>query len=168
MVRYQTACLPSTNTKLVRQLKHVHTTIPLFTFTWVTPVTCIAPLGLWKYLSLSFIPVTPRTFRKMFLCKTQSQPGCSLELVCQELTVRIRWIQSVSHFTFFFIISFCFSSLSFVSLLSLRYLCWRTIRGNCPEGILHWSQATLLSCPRRADRSQGNPSQLQPWSCHCK
>ena len=68
----------------------------------------------------------------------------------------------------FFIISFCFSSLSFVSLLSLRYLCWRTIRGNCPEGLLHWSQATLLSCPRRADRSQGNPSQLQPWSCHCK
>lgn len=60
----------------------------------------------------------------------------------------------------------CFMSCLF--LFSLRHLCSWTIRGNCPEGILHWPEAALLCRPRRAAGSESNPLQLQPWSCNCK
>lgn len=51
-----------------------------------TLITLLVP---HKVCELFFDSVTPHQLRGGSLCKTQSQPGSLLELVCQELTVRI-------------------------------------------------------------------------------
>lgn len=62
--------------------------------TWIQNLS--SPL--WV-LMLFFLSVTPHHLLKMFLCKTQLQPGSSLALVCQEPMVRIHWLKSVLCFT---------------------------------------------------------------------
>lgn len=43
-----------------------------------------------------FSSVRPLQSQKALLCKTQSQPGSWLALVCQKLTVWIQWLESVN------------------------------------------------------------------------
>ena len=108
--------------------------------------------------------ITTWQFTGISLSQTNGEGSVASVKACAEGAVWMGLlIKTTPHLLFFLL----FPSL-FISLSSLRYLCWRTIRGNCPEGFLHWSQTALLSCPRRADRNQGNPPQLQPWFYHCK
>lgn len=56
------------------------------------------PLPVWV-VTLCFVSASPHHLWKTFLCKTQSQPGSSLALVCQEPMVRIQWLKSVLCFS---------------------------------------------------------------------
>lgn len=56
------------------------------------------------------------------LCRTQSQPGSSLALVCQKLTVRIQGPQSVEPSLYFF---------SFIALKTLLFFYPSHFKGIC-------------------------------------
>lgn len=99
---------------------------------------------------------------KCYLCKTPSQTGKSLQLVCLQLTVRRLFPCYAAYSTLIHVLT------SFFGGVLSRHLCGWAAGDPCQERVLHWSQAAILSSCWRTDGNKGCPPQPQPWFHHCE